>query len=161
MTSGRGDEERCTRTFSSTALQSTRKPPSRKTAIPGSGVEVSLDHLVRYARALSPRSFAQRRISFIPTEHFPTACRIWSGSAGRPWMRNNNTSACRPESAADTSVRIVVAVWSPIIFGRDCLLHDMRCFARVRQLGRTLFPQGSTITPAAGSAMTADWAAGW
>ena len=77
-----------------------RKPPSRSTAIAGSGVTASLFQLDRCARALSPNSLVQRRISVTPTRAVPMRCRICSGSAAMPWQRSNIATAMSPELIA-------------------------------------------------------------
>ena len=47
ISSGRGDAGDCTRTLSSPALPSSRKPPSRSAAMAGNGVLASRDQSVR------------------------------------------------------------------------------------------------------------------
>ncbi len=76
-----------------------RNPPSRSTAIPGSGVTESRFQLVLCTRALSAKSLAQRRISVTPTRAAPTRCLIWSGSAAMPWQRSNIARARSPDSS--------------------------------------------------------------
>ena len=96
------------RTLSSATLPRMRNPPSRSAAIPGSGVEARRSQFVVGARALSPRSFAQRSISVMPMVTVPHRWRICPESAPMPWQRSSITNAASPGSSgwasADSTV---------------------------------------------------------
>src|SRR5215831_3508713 len=89
----------CTRTLSSAALATTRKPPSRRSAMAGKGVLASRDQSVRWAFALSPRSLAHRSISGAPTLVVPNRCLICSRSAATPCKCSSVTRDSSPGSA--------------------------------------------------------------
>ena len=118
---GRGVCGDWTRTLSSAALASTRKPPSRRVAMAGKGVLASRDQSVRQARALRPRSLAHRSISGAPILSVPSRCLICPRSAATPWKCSNVTRASSPGSAGVAlGVRLIGVL-------QDSRLGDQAC----------------------------------